>query len=104
MFSIENLKQFATLKAIGISNGSILRMIMTQALFVSALGFCLGIGSANLFFALSSTQLSGGLRGMFMHPFIFIGSGVFIVVVTLLACVVSVRKVLTVDPAIVFRG
>jgi putative ABC transport system permease protein len=104
MFSVENLKQFATLKAIGVSNWSILQMIMTQALFVSVIGFCLGIGTANLFFAMSSTQLSGGLRGMFMHPFIFLGSGVFIVLVTMLACVISVRKVLTVDPAIVFRG
>jgi putative ABC transport system permease protein len=104
MFSVENLKQFATLKAIGINNWVILRMIMTQALFVSTIGYCLGIGAANLFFAMTSTQLSGGLRGMFMHPFIFFGSGAFIVVVTLLACVVSVRKVLTVDPAIVFRG
>lgn len=104
MFSVENLKQFATLKAIGVNNWVILRMIMTQALFVSTIGYCLGIGAANLFFAMTSTQLSGGLRGMFMHPFIFFGSGVFIVLVTLLACVVSVRKVLTVDPAIVFRG
>ncbi len=104
MFSVENLKQFATLKAIGINNWVILRMIMTQALFVSSIGYCLGIGSANLFFAMTSTQLSGGLRGMFMHPLIFFGSGVFIVLVTLSACVVSVRKVLTVDPAIVFRG
>jgi putative ABC transport system permease protein len=104
MFSVENLKQFATLKAIGINNWVILRMIMTQALFVSTIGYCLGIGAANLFFAMTSTQLSGGLRGMFMHPFIFLGSGVFIVLVTLLACVVSVQKVLTVDPAVVFRG
>jgi putative ABC transport system permease protein len=104
MFSVENLKQFATLKAIGVNNWVILRMIMIQALFVSTLGYCLGIGAANLFFAMTSTQLSGGLRGMFMHPFIFVGSGIFIVLVTLLACVVSVRKVLTVDPAVVFRG
>ena len=104
MFSVENLKQFATLKAIGISNWVILRMIMTQALFVSTIGYCLGIGAANLFFAMTSTQLSGGLRGMFMDPSIFIGSGIFIVLVTLLACVISVRKVLTVDPAVVFRG
>ncbi|ADG66952.1 protein of unknown function DUF214 [Planctopirus limnophila DSM 3776] len=104
MFSVENLKQFATLKAIGIANWIILKMIMIQALFVSLIGYCLGIGVASLFFAISSTQLSGGLRGMFMHPFIFMGSGVFIVLVTLLACIVSVRKVLTVDPAIVFRG
>lgn len=104
MFSVENLKQFATLKAIGVNNWVILRMIMIQALFVSTIGYCLGIGAANLFFAMTSTQLSGGLRGMFMHPFIFVGSGIFIVLVTLLACVVSVRKVLTVDPAVVFRG
>ncbi|WP_145296692.1 ABC transporter permease [Planctopirus ephydatiae] len=104
MFSVENLKQFATLKAIGIANWIILKMIMVQALFVSLIGYCLGIGVASLFFAISSTQISGGLRGMFMHPFIFMGSGVFIVLVTLLACIVSVRKVLTVDPAIVFRG
>jgi putative ABC transport system permease protein len=104
MFSVENLKQFATLKAIGVANAVILKMIITQALFVSALGYCVGIGTANLFFAMSSTQLTGGLRGMFMHPYIFFGSGIFIVLVTLLACVLSVRKILTVDPAIVFRG
>lgn len=104
MFSVENLKQFATLKAIGVSNRVILRMILTQAVYVAALGYCLGIGAASLFFAMTSTQLTGGLRGMFMHPVIFIGSGLFIVVVTMLACIVSVRKVLTVDPAIVFRG
>ena len=47
MFSVENLKQFATLKAIGINNWVILRMIMIQALFVSTIGYCLGIGAAN---------------------------------------------------------
>lgn len=104
MFSLENLKQFATLKAIGIANSEILKMITVQAVFVSVMGYCIGIGAANVFFAISSPQLSGGLRGMFMPLYIFIGSGVFIVIVTLLACLISVRKVLVVDPAIVFRG
>lgn len=104
MFSLENLKQFATLKAIGLGNDVILGMIITQAIFVAAVGYCLGIGVANLFFAISSPQLSGGLRGMFMPPYILIGSGIFIVVVTVLACLASVRRVLVVDPAIVFRG
>lgn len=104
MFSLENLKQFATLKAIGLGNGEILKMIAVQALFVSVIGYCLGIGAANVFFAISSPQLTGGLRGMFMPPYILVGSGIFIVIVTLIACLVSVRKVLVVDPAIVFRG
>lgn len=104
MFSVENLRQFAALKAIGVSNGRILGMISSQALFVSVVGYCLGIGVASLFFAVFSPQLTGGLRGMFMDPVIFIGTGVFIVFVTLLSCVISVRRVLTVDPAVVFRS
>ncbi|HLP83060.1 MAG TPA: ABC transporter permease [Phycisphaerales bacterium] len=104
MFSVENLRQFAALKAIGVANHRILAMICTQALFVSVVGFCIGIGIASLFFAIFSPQLTGGLRGMFMHPAIFAGTGVFIILITLVSCVISVRRVLTVDPAIVFRS
>jgi putative ABC transport system permease protein len=104
MFSIENLRQFAALKAIGVANHRILGMISIQALFVSVVGFCIGIGVASLFFAIFSPQLTGGLRGMFMHPAIFIGTGFFIVLITLISCLISVRRVLTVDPAIVFRS
>jgi putative ABC transport system permease protein len=104
MFSLENLRQFATLKAIGVSNRTILRMILTQAAFVAAVGYGLGIGVAGLFFAAFSPQLTGGLRGMFLHPAILVGTAGFILLITFLACLVSVRKVLVVDPAIVFRG
>ncbi len=104
MFSVENLRQFAALKAIGVGNMRILGMISAQALFVAVVGYSLGIGVASAFFAAFSPQLSGGLRGMFMDPVIFIGTGVFIVLVTLVSCVVSVRRVLTVDPAVVFRS
>ncbi|MDX2016120.1 MAG: ABC transporter permease [Planctomycetota bacterium] len=104
MFSVENLRQFAALKAIGVGNARILGMISSQAIFVSVVGYCLGIGVASAFFAIFSPQLSGGLRGMFMDPAIFVGTGLFIVVVTLVSCVVSVHRVLTVDPAVVFRS
>jgi putative ABC transport system permease protein len=104
MFSVENLRQFAALKAIGVGNGRILGMISAQALFVSTIGYSIGIGVASLFFAIFSPQITGGLRGMFMHPTIFAGTGVFIVFITLLSCVISVRRVLTVDPAVVFRS
>ncbi len=104
MFSVENLKQFAALKAIGFENRHILKMIGAQAVFVAAVGYGLGVGVAGLFFAMFSPSLTGGLRGMFMHPVIFGGTGVFILAVTLTACLVSVRKVLMVDPALVFRS
>jgi putative ABC transport system permease protein len=104
MFSVENLKQFATLKAIGLGNATILRMILTQAAFVAAVGFGIGIGVAGGFFAAFSPQLTGGLRGMFLHPVVLGGTAGFILLITLLACLISVRKVLVVDPAVVFRG
>ena len=104
MFSIENLRQFAALKAIGFDNTGILGIVSTQAVFVAVVGFCLGIGAASLFFAVFGPQLTGGMRGMFMHPAIFVGAGVFILAITLLSCLLSVRKVITADPGLVFRG
>lgn len=103
LFSVENLKQFATLKAIGIENRRILGMILLQAVFVAVVGYCLGVGGASMFFAVFSTG-EGPMRGLFMHPAIFIGTGVFVLIVTVAACLFSVRKVLVVDPAIVFRS
>jgi putative ABC transport system permease protein len=103
LFSVENLKQFAAIKAIGVSNRSILAMILTQATFVGVVGYCLGIGMASLFFATVNPG-TGGMRGMFMSPMIFGGTAIFILTVTIIACLFSVRRVLVVDPAIVFRG
>ena len=103
MFSVENLKQFAALKAIGIGNTRILQMIVLQAVSVGILGYCLGIGAASLFFSIFNPS-TGGLRGIYMVPSIFLGSGVFIILITLIACLISVRRVLVVDPAIMFRG
>jgi putative ABC transport system permease protein len=103
LFSVENLKQFAALKAIGVGNLRIMGMILVQAAFVALLGYCLGIGAASSFFAVVNPGI-GGMRGMFMSPVIFLGTGLFVLVVTLAACLFSVRRVLLVDPAIVFRG
>src|SRR5207237_3376397 len=43
IFTIENLKQFGALKAIGVTNGRIVAMILQQALLVGSIGFSLGI-------------------------------------------------------------
>jgi putative ABC transport system permease protein len=103
LFSVENLKQFAAMKAIGISNSTLLLMIMLQALYVSIIGYALGIGAANVFF-MAVNPGNGGMRGMFMSPAIFGGTGVFIVAISLLSCVFCIRKVMTVDPGEVFRS
>ena len=43
-FTLENLRYFGTLKAMGATNGILLRMILLQALMVGALGYGLGVG------------------------------------------------------------
>jgi putative ABC transport system permease protein len=47
-FTLDNLKYFATFKAMGATNGILLRMILLQALIVGGTGFGLGAGIASL--------------------------------------------------------
>ena len=49
LFTIENLKQFGCLKAMGVSNGRLIGMVMLQAAVVGIIGYGLGIGGAALF-------------------------------------------------------
>ncbi len=46
LFTVENLKQFGTLKAMGASNSTLIFMIVLQAVVVAAIGYCLGVGFA----------------------------------------------------------
>jgi putative ABC transport system permease protein len=102
LFTLENLKQFGALKAMGVTNRGIVGMILVQALVVGVIGYSLGIGLTAAFFEATSgfTQLAG------LHMFgeVMIGVGVAVLVIVVLASLVSVRKVLTLEPAIVFRG
>ena len=58
-FTLDNLRHFGALKAMGASNGTLLRMILLQALVVGSLGYGLGVGGAALFGSvLGSTELA----------------------------------------------
>lgn len=48
-FTLENLRFFGTLKAMGTGNAVLLRMILLQAIVVGSIGFGLGVGGAALF-------------------------------------------------------
>src|SRR4029077_6245933 len=48
-FTIENLKQFGALKAMGATNGRIVGMILLQASVVGLRGFVMAIGRASVF-------------------------------------------------------
>ena len=101
LFTVENIRQFGALKAMGTSNWTILLMVLAQALQVGLVGYGLGVGLAALF----GQAVRGGTRLSFFMPWQVLAitaAAVFLIV--LLASLLSIRKVLVVDPAIVFRS
>ncbi|HEV3168585.1 MAG TPA: ABC transporter permease [Isosphaeraceae bacterium] len=99
-FTLENLKQFGALKAMGTTNGRIVRMILLQATVVGLLGYGMGVGLATLFGL--STQ---GTELAFNTPWILLPiTGAAIVLICLLSSVLSIRRVIVLEPAVVFRG
>ncbi len=101
-FIMENLKQYAALKAIGVRNGRLLLMTFSQAGFVAVLGYGFGLGAAALFF--HSTREVDALRGFYLLPEVAIGVAVLAILIVFLSTLFSMRRVLVVDPATVFRG
>ncbi|MEO1277332.1 MAG: FtsX-like permease family protein [Planctomycetota bacterium] len=102
-FIMENLKQYAALKAIGVKNTRLLAMTVAQATFVGVIGYGLGLGAAAAFFSNTSRNVDA-LRGFYLLPEVAIGVAIAAVVIVFLSTLLSMRRVLVVDPATVFRG
>ncbi len=102
-FISENIKQYAALKAIGVRNGRLLLMTLWQALFVGVVGYGLGLFAASQFFNWPSKNVDA-LRGFYLLPEVAIGVAVLSVVIVFVSTLLSMRRVLVVDPATVFRG
>jgi putative ABC transport system permease protein len=98
-FTLENMRYFGTLKAMGATNGILLRMILLQALLVGSLGYGLGVGGASLFgFLLGGTELSFRLTGELL-----LFSGAAITLICIFSALISIRRVMSLEPAIVFK-
>lgn len=101
LFTVENLKQFGALKAIGVTNGRLTGMILLQALVVGFTGYGLGTGMAALFFETFSRKLA--TRGIVLLWESAAGVAVLMLGVVVLASLLSIRRVLVLEPAAVFR-
>lgn len=102
IFVIENLRQFAALKAIGVTNRQVLGMVLTQAFVVGTTGYALGISLTALFFSVTANVPA--LKGFVLHWQVIAGTSIIIGIIILVSILFSLRKVFTLDPAIVFRG
>ena len=102
LFTIENLKQFGALKAIGVTNVRLIGMILLQAFTAGTLGFSLGTGMAATFFEIFLHQLA--TRGIVLMWQCVALTGACIFFVVIVASILSIRRVLVLEPAAVFRG
>ena len=102
MFIAENLKSFGALKAIGVTNGQILGMVLAQSLLVGITGFGLGIGGTAAF--LAGAETDPNLDGFLLHWQVIVGALVAILSIVVASALLSVRRVLKLDAAVVFRG
>jgi putative ABC transport system permease protein len=103
LFTLENLRHFGALKAMGVNNRRITGMVLLQSLVIGLIGYSLGIGMAVAFFE-GTKQSLPQLRGINIPWQIAVGSGLVMIVIMSLTSLLSLRKVLTLEPAVVFRG
>src|SRR5262249_39078333 len=100
-FTLANLNQFGALKAMGTSDRSILGMIVLQSLVVGPIGYSLGVGLAALFGHLGRNSPT---FAFFMPWQVLALTGGAVILICLLASLLSIRRVLVLEPAIVFRA
>jgi putative ABC transport system permease protein len=101
LFTIENLKQFGALKAMGAGNLRLMGMILFQAIVVGLIGYGLGVGGAAVF---GHVTRNASKLAFFMPWQVLVGTGVAVTLIAMLSCLISMRRVFVLEPAVVFQG
>jgi putative ABC transport system permease protein len=98
--TLEHLKEYGTLKAMGAANFEIVRVIIYQAVLSAGVGFALG---GVLAIVARAAMHTANLR-VVLSPELVGGTAVLTVVMCVTAALLSITKVLRLDPASVFEG
>jgi putative ABC transport system permease protein len=100
MFTYENLKQYAILKAMGATNKQLLKMVFVQAGVAALLGAGMGIGICAII-GNAVSFIDFPFRMMWFTPLFGI---IGVLIVSLSAALISTRPVLSLEPGVVFSG
>jgi hypothetical protein len=100
IFTSENLKQYAVLKAMGATSGMLLGMVFVQAGFCALLGTGFGLGLCGIIGEIASGA-GYPFRMLWYTPLI---GTLMVLLVSVIAAVFSARPVLKLEPGIVFAG
>jgi putative ABC transport system permease protein len=103
LFTIENLKQFGALKAMGVGNLRLVGMILLQAAVVGVIGYGIGVGGAALFgYVFERAVKTAPPAFFFPWQILALTAGAVALIVTA-AALVSMRRVLFLEAGVVFR-
>jgi putative ABC transport system permease protein len=97
--TVDHIREFGTLKAIGASNRNIYQVILTQAGISAVMGYAIAIFIAKLL----ADASAGGLLPLFLPPEVAAGAFLVALAMCMGASLLSIRKATTIDPAMVFR-
>jgi putative ABC transport system permease protein len=101
LFIRDNIKQFGALKAIGVTNGKIVKMVAAQAGLVGLIGYALGvIGTVAFIKGFSANPFFKGFYIPWQIPLI---SLVAVIIILAITGLIAIRSVLNTEPASVFR-
>ena len=99
-FTLDNLRYFGAFKAMGASSRMLLGMVALQALVAGVLGLGLGLGAVSAF-GLNAAGGKLAFKMLWQIPLIAAGA---VLIICVLASVISMWKVVRLDPADVFKG
>jgi putative ABC transport system permease protein len=100
-FTTENLRNYAVLKAMGTKKPALIGMVFLQASWVGLIGFGIGVGATSLF-SLMSRRPGTELAAIFPW-WLMLGSFVGMIACVSLGAILSLQKVLRLEPAVVFK-
>lgn len=100
-FTLDNLRYFGTLKAMGTSDARLMGMVLVQALVVAFIGFGLGVGLSCL---MGAGAARGGTLAFRMIWQLLFMAGAAVLIICTVSAMLSLIKVVRLEPAVVFKG
>ena len=98
--TLQYIREYGTLKAMGAKNSMVVRVILSQAMISAAIGFVFG---GVLAFGMQAAMAKANLT-VALFPGLYAATLIVTIVMCSFAATLSIVKVLRLDPASVFKG
>ncbi|MDX1974779.1 MAG: FtsX-like permease family protein [Rickettsiales bacterium] len=99
-FVNQNMKHYAALKSMGVHDHMLTRMVLLQAAAVGFTGYGLGVGLTTIF----GLNVLDSVLAFRMPPILLLFAAIGVFLMLMITAFFAIRKILRIDPAIVFRG